>query len=87
MRRTRNTRALLRLILVGVVAFAATGCSILSLKRTAFPGAAITDDGRGLYLDDINAILNDSSLTTDEKREALQDLGIEDDALIDALLS
>jgi hypothetical protein len=70
-----------------VVALASSGCGILSLKRTAFPGAAIVDDGRGLYLDDINAILNDASLSPDEKRQALEGLGIEDDALIDALLS
>ncbi|MBN1511711.1 MAG: hypothetical protein JXB13_06830 [Phycisphaerae bacterium] len=86
MRRT-HSQAIFRLVLVGAVVQAATGCSILNLKRTAFPSAAIMDDGRGLYLDDINTIINDSSLSTDEKRQALEDLGIEDDALIDALLS
>ncbi len=83
----KHTRSLLHLALVGIVVLATAGCSILSLTRTTFPASAITDDGRGLYLDEIDAILNNSALSKDQKRQALEELGIEDDALIDALLS
>jgi hypothetical protein len=76
------------LLAVLVVGFATTtGCGILNAKRTSFPYAGLGDEGEGLFLDDIEEIVQDTELTTDEMREALRnDLGIEDEDLLDALL-
>ena len=62
------------------------GCGVLSLQRTDFTFAATGDKG-SIYRDDIDKILSDATLTPDQKREALGDLGIEDEDLLDALLT
>ena len=62
------------------------GCGVLSVQRTDFPFAATGDSGH-IYRDDIDKILNDATLTPDQKRQALRDLGIEDEDLLDALLA
>jgi len=43
--------------------------------------------GETIVAEDVNAIVADPNLSDDEKRAALRDLGIEDEKLIDALLT
>ncbi|RME39049.1 MAG: hypothetical protein D6788_06245 [Planctomycetota bacterium] len=43
--------------------------------------------GQPIYLDDVEAIVRNPDLTEDEKRRQLRDLGIQDEKLIDALLT
>ena len=61
------------------------GCT--SLPSTDFTHCLRDPQGQCILLDDIQLILNDTSKNTDEKRDALRNLGIEDEKLIDALLS
>ena len=54
---------------------------------TTFPNQLRDDSGRPILLDEVEMIVNDDDLTDDEKRDALRDLGLEDEELIDALLT
>jgi len=54
---------------------------------TDFPNRLVGADGQEITLDDITAITDDPDLSTDEKRQALRDLGIEDEQLIDVFLT
>ncbi|MCO6437429.1 MAG: hypothetical protein J5J06_10110 [Phycisphaerae bacterium] len=51
-----------------------------------YPNALTSADGRVIVLGDVQAIVDDGSLSESEKREALRGLGIEDEQIIDALL-
>jgi hypothetical protein len=73
------------MVIVGLVGL--TGCGVLAARRTDFPAAAETETGNQFFVEDIRAIVNDPQLTEIEKREALAELGIEDDDLISALLT
>lgn len=61
------------------------GCG--SVAPTTFPNQLVGADGQPIVLDDIETIVNDTALTEDEKRVQLRELGIEDEQLIDALLT
>ncbi|UCG17790.1 MAG: hypothetical protein JSV19_07115 [Phycisphaerales bacterium] len=88
MMRGKSGAAAALLILVGVGCAVTSGCGVLNLQRTSFPFAATGDDGSGLFFEDIQEILLDASLTPEQKRDALRDdLGIEDEDLLDALLA
>ena len=72
--------------IVGVVLLAGlAGCE--SGATTTFPNQLVAADGPPIVLDDVEAIVNDTDLSDDEKREQLRELGIEDEELIDALLT
>ena len=75
------------LILTFTLLFAAAGCEVLTYERTVFPEAFVGADGQGILRDDIRAIVIDANLDEDAKRQALRDLGIEDEDLLDAFLS
>ena len=64
-----------------------TGCGVLAVHRTDFPATAETADGRPIFREDVEAIVDNDLLTEDEQREALRELGIEDDDPIEALLT
>lgn len=68
------------------LAIAAVVCNGCGVARTDFPNRLIGANGQLFTLEDLEAIANNARLTTDEKREAFRDLGIEDEELIDALL-
>jgi hypothetical protein len=61
------------------------GCG--SGATTTFPNQLVGTDGQPIVLDDVETIVNDTDLTEDEKRVQLRELGIEDEQLIDALLT
>ena len=67
------------------------GCGILTDRKDQFPNAETGEHGQSagadFLLDDLRDIANDEDLTQDEKREAFRDLGIEDEDLIDILLT
>ena len=72
---------ILRAVLLAGVA----GCG--SGAQTIFPNQLLDADGQPIVLDDVETIVNDSDLTDDEKRQQLRELGIEDEEVIDALLT
>jgi len=51
-----------------------------------FPNRLIGADGQQFEVEDLTQIANDLDLDEAGKRQALRDLGIEDEELIDALL-
>lgn len=67
-----------------VVALLAGACGFST--RTDFPNALRDAEGNAIVFDDIRDIANDLDLSDSEKREALRELGIEDEKLIDVLL-
>ncbi len=71
--------------LVGLVVLA--GCGVISASRTNYATTLTSTDGSPIHVEDVREIVDDNLLTDDEKRGALVDLGIEDDDLIDALLT
>ena len=73
-------------LLAGALA-ALVGCGVLSARKTDFDAALKTADGRSIFVEDIRAIVDDETLSDMDKGFALLDLGIEDDDLIQALLS
>jgi len=54
---------------------------------TTFPSQLLNAVGQPILLGDIETIVNNNDLTEDQKRDQLHDLGIEDEELIDALLT
>ncbi|MCP4593580.1 MAG: hypothetical protein GY842_22820 [bacterium] len=75
------------LIVLFVLLLASTACEVLTHERTDFPEAMVAADGSEIILDDVAAIVSDGSLNAESKRQALRDLGIEDEDLLDALLA
>ena len=72
---------------LAVAAVLLVGCGVLTLHRTTFSNQALGGEGQGYTLDDIHKIVDDAGLTDEQKREALRELGIEDEDLLDALLT
>ncbi len=64
-----------------------TGCGVLSAGNTEFSHHARGTEGQKLYVEDIDAIVNDAELDDAGKRQALRDLGILDEDLIGVLLT
>ena len=62
----------------------AAGCGSGGVE---YANRLIGADGQLFSVEDLEAIANDADLTDDEKRQAFRDLGIEDEKLIDALLT
>ena len=78
-----RTRKLLAYLLLAASA-AVSGCGFT--VPTTYPHSIIGADGQPIVFDDINKIVNDPDLSDDQKRQALRDLGLQDEILIDALL-
>ncbi len=76
---------ILRSGFLGLVLSVAAGCG--SGVPTTFPHQLLAADGHAILLDDVKAIVNDNNLTDDDKRAQLRDLGLDDEELIDALLT
>ena len=65
----------------GILALAAAGC------EAPVPNALVDGNGSQIRLSAITAILGDADLNEEQKRQALRDLGISDESLIDALIA
>lgn len=70
-------------VLVSLILTLAGGCGA---QVTTFQARIRAADGSPIYVEDILAITEDTNLTTEEQRQALRDLGLEDEELITALL-
>jgi len=84
-RKTVLGMKILSTIVRAVLLAGLAGCG--SVAPTTYSNQLVGADGRPIVLDDVEAIVNDADLTDDEKREQLRELGIEDEELIDALLT
>jgi hypothetical protein len=62
------------------------GCGTV-VTQPNFPACIRNAAGDCILLDDVEPILSDPSLTADQKREKLRELGIEDEQLINALIN
>ncbi len=74
----RMIAALLLLVCVG-------GCGVV--PASDFSNRLVGADGQLFVVEDLEEIANDPDLTDEEKRERFRELGIEDEELIDALLT
>jgi len=74
----------LGVMLLSLPACLAGGCQSGAVE---YANRLIGADGQRFTVEDLAAIANDRSLSNDEKRQAFRDLGIEDEKLIDALLT
>jgi len=70
---------------LGLVLSVVAGCG--SGAPATFPHQLLAADGHAILLDDVKVIVNNNDLTDDDKRAQLRELGIEDEELIDALLT
>ena len=82
---TNPFRGPVRLVIAALALAAICGCGLVTLERENFPATAIGAEGQRFFYDDIQEIQNDATLSADQRREALRDLGIEDEDLLDAL--
>lgn len=76
----RNYSSNLCIILLALV------CGCGATVQSNFPNALTDPEGQPILFDDVNTILSNTGLTDDEKKDALRDLGIEDEDLIQALV-
>ena len=86
---TRSDSAIgtLARMIVAIALVVVSGCGVLAASKSEFANQAETGDGRKLFVEDIEEIVFDDLLDLDQQRQALRGLGIEDEDLIDALLS
>lgn len=75
-------KALATIVLAGAACLGGCGAS----PQTDYPNALRGPDGDVILFDDVSAVLTDDELTEDQKRQALRDLGLEDERLIEALI-
>lgn len=78
----RTRRLLAHLLLAASAAISGCGFTV----PTTYSHSVIGADGQPIVFEDINEIINDLDLSDDQKRQALRDLGLQDETLIDALL-
>ena len=85
----RKTRALGRMagwpaaaLLAGCTFVAGCGSNVAAI----YPNELVGADGQRFTVADLEAVANDPDLDQEAKRDAFRALGIEDEALIDALL-
>ena len=71
--------------LFALAALALGGCG--SVVVSEYPDRLVGADGQELVLEDLEEIANNGNLTDDQKRERFRELGIEDEKLIEALLT
>lgn len=76
-------RTVMILTLGAVASALSPGCG---LRVQDSPYREFGADGQAIVFDDIRTIINDSALTTDQKRRELRSLGIVDEDLLDVLL-
>ena len=83
----RYKKKLQSLLLAATLAALANGCGFV--QAPPFSNQLLGADGRVITVADIEAIVFDSELAGNEEgtRQQLRDLGIEDEKLIDALLT
>ncbi len=58
-----------------------------TIPTNDFANRLIGADGQEFFLEDLEDIANNPSMTEEQRRDAFRNLGIEDEELIDALLN
>ena len=74
------------ILAVTLCAVGLSGCGVLSQERTVFPNEVSGSEGQRITVGEIEAILEDEDLTSDEKETALRELGLADERIIGILL-
>lgn len=70
------------------VAAMLAGCGTEVIENVNLPNRVIGNDGQVFFLEDLREVTDDPDLTPDEMRERFRDdFGIEDEDLIEALLT
>ncbi len=78
----------MRRLISAVITAAALLCSGCgNVITTEYANRLIGAEGQHLVLQDIEAIVGNPNITDDQKRSQLRGLGLEDEKLIEALLS
>ena len=78
-------RRILLVVFLVVTPTVPAGCG--ALPSNDYPNRVLGISDRPLVLEDIERIVSDPNFTDDEKRRQLRELGIEDEKLIDVLLT
>lgn len=73
-----------RFLLTAALFLALSGCG--TSVNSDFPNRIVGPQDQRITLEDIDAITADLTLTDEQKRDRLRDLGLQDEKLIDALL-
>jgi len=78
-----------RRVMIGLLGglLACAGCGTFTARPTELANPETGDNGEPLDLDAIRDITTDTNLTDPEKRDALRDMGILDEDLVDALIT
>lgn len=76
-----------RLLFVGLISALAGGCGTLTLERSLFPDQFVDPSGEPVFVDDLLAITQDTTLLPQQMVNALRDLGLENQVIIDAIIA
>ncbi len=71
---------------VMAITFAVVGCGLLEIKRTEFPEQAVGEADALLFIEDLQDITQDTTLSSDEQEEVLGELGLGSADLIEAIV-
>lgn len=85
MRSSMKPRVPIRL-LIGAIVVALCGCGLIELERTLFPNQASAPDGSPLFVEDIEDITGDNTLLPADMEDALRNLGLGSEDLINAIV-
>ncbi len=62
------------------------GCGLFATQRTEFPDQLKNADGEPIFVEDVQDIVQDPNLTDDARRNALNNLGIDNEEFVDAIV-
>ena len=82
----QQSRVAGRVLTVALCAPVLGGCGVLAQERTLFPHEVVGPEGQRITVTQIEAIIDDDDLTSDQQETALRELGLEDERLIAILL-
>ncbi len=82
----RQSRVARSLLTVALCALGLGGCGVIAQERTVFPDEVVGPEGQRITVAQIDAIIDDDELTSDQRETALRELGLEDERLIAILL-
>ncbi|MCH7719723.1 MAG: hypothetical protein IH988_01865 [Planctomycetes bacterium] len=82
----RQSRVAGSLFTVALGALGLGGCGVIAQERTVFPNEVVGSEGQRITVAQIDAIIDDDDLTSDEQEAAMRELGLQDERLIAILL-
>lgn len=83
-----NQHGLLELgaVTLAVLAVIVSGCGLLTIERTLFPTQVFDAAGNPLHIQDLQEITQNVDLDRDQMIQALRELGLENEELIQAIV-